>query len=99
MNLPMATLIELKVESGIPPEMTSCHTAKIGGYTIEGHVPVGDIERLLREKPNAVGLAVAGMPMGSPGMEYGGSRDAFDVLLINRDGTTAIFSSYSKIEG
>ena len=99
MNLPMATLIELKVESGIPPEMTSCHTAKIGGYTIEGHVPVGDIERLLRDKPNAVGLAVAGMPMGSPGMEYGGSRDAFDVLLINRDGTTAIFSSYSEVEG
>lgn len=98
-NLPIATLIELKVKSGIPPEMTSCHTAKIGGYTIEGHVPVGDIERLLRDKPDAVGLAVAGMPMGSPGMEYGDSREAFDVFLIKKDGATVVFNSYAAIEG
>lgn len=98
--MPMATLIELRVESGIPPEMTSCHTAKLAGYTIEGHVPMQDIERLVREMPYAVGLAVAGMPMGSAGMEYGGSRDAFDVLLVNRgrhDGRFQYLSSHSRL--
>lgn len=97
-NLPMATLMEMKVASGIPPEMTSCHTSKIAGYTIEGHVPVEDIERLIAEAPDAIGLAVPGMPMGSPGMEYGDSRDAYDVFLIKKDGTTSVFQSYAAVE-
>ena len=97
-NLPMATLIEYKVENGIGPDMTSCHTAKVAGYTIEGHVPVEDIERLLSEKPDAVGLAVPGMPLGSPGMEYGNSREAYDVFLVNADGTSEVFTSYEAIE-
>ncbi|MEQ1945474.1 DUF411 domain-containing protein [Mesorhizobium sp. VNQ89] len=97
-NLPMATLIEMKVASGIPPEMTSCHTSKVAGYTIEGHVPVEDIERLIAEAPDAIGLAVPGMPVGSPGMEYGDSRDAYDVFLIKKDGTTSVFQSYAAVE-
>lgn len=97
-NLPMATLIEMKVASGIPPEMTSCHTSTVAGYTIEGHVPVEDIERLIAEAPDAIGLTVPGMPMGSPGMEYGESRDAYDVFLINKDGTTSVFRSYAAVE-
>jgi len=97
-NLPMASLMEMKVASGIPPEMTSCHTSKVAGYTIEGHVPVEDIERLIAEAPDAIGLAVPGMPMGSPGMEYGESRDAYQVFLIGRDGTTSIFNSYPAID-
>jgi hypothetical protein len=69
----------------------------IGGYAIEGHVPAREIRRLLREKPDAVGLAVPGMPVGSPGMDgavYGGRKDPFDVLLIDRKGKTAIFARY-----
>lgn len=97
-NLPMATLMEMKVASGIPPEMTSCHTSKIAGYTIEGHVPVEDIERLIAEAPDAIGLAVPGMPTGSPGMEYGDSRDAYDVFLIKKNGTTLVFQSYAAVE-
>lgn len=98
-DLPMATLMELKVESGIPPAMTSCHTSKVGGYTIEGHVPIEDIERLVAAAPDdVVGLAVPGMPMGSPGMEYGESRDAYQVFLVKRDGSTSIYSSYPAVE-
>lgn len=97
-NLPMASLMEMKVDSGIPPEMTGCHTSKVAGYTIEGHVPTEDIERLIAEAPDAIGLAVPGMPMGSPGMEYGESRDAYQVFLINKDGTTSVFNSYSAID-
>lgn len=90
--------MEMKVESGIPPEMTGCHTSKVAGFTIEGHVPIEDIERLIAEAPDAIGLAVPGMPMGSPGMEYGESRDAYQVFLINRDGTTSVFNSYPAID-
>ena len=97
-NLPMATLLQHKVKNGIGPDMTSCHTAKVAGYTIEGHVPVEDIERLVKEKPDAIGLAVPGMPVGSPGMEYGETRDAFDVYLVKADGTTEVFNSYRAVE-
>lgn len=81
----------------IPLALGSCHTAVIGRYAIEGHVPAKDVQRLLREKPDAVGLSVPGMPIGSPGMdgpEYGGRKDAFDVLLVAADGSTRVFSSY-----
>jgi hypothetical protein len=98
-DLPMATLMELKVESGIPPAMTGCHTSKVGVYTMEGHVPIEDIERLIAAAPEGiVGLAVPGMPMGSPGMEYGESRDAYQVFLVKRDGSTSVYSSYPAIE-
>ncbi len=81
----------------IPLALGSCHTAVIGRYAIEGHVPARDVQRLLREKPEAVGLTVPGMPVGSPGMdgpEYGGRKDAYDVLLVAADGSTRVFSSY-----
>jgi hypothetical protein len=82
---------------GMPRRFASCHTALIDGYVIEGHVPAGDIQRLLKERPSALGLAVPGMPIGSPGMdgpEYGGRRDPYQVLLVNRDGSSAPFSTY-----
>ncbi|HYP70480.1 MAG TPA: DUF411 domain-containing protein [Variovorax sp.] len=82
---------------GIDRKFGSCHTAQVGGYAIEGHVPAGDIKRLLKERPTAVGLAVPGMPVGSPGMDgpdYGGRKDAFDVLLLTRDGGSKVFRRY-----
>lgn len=77
----------------------SCHTALVGGYAIEGHVPARDVQRLLRERPAAVGLAVPGMPIGSPGMdgpEYGHQKDPYDVLLLRADGSAAVFASHHK---
>lgn len=80
---------------GIPQAMGSCHTAKVGGYALEGHVPATDIKRLLKEKPKAIGLAVPGMPHGSPGMETG-RNDAYDVMLVQADGKQ---SSYRHVDG
>jgi hypothetical protein len=82
---------------GLPVRYGSCHTARIGGYAVEGHVPVREIRRLLAEKPDAIGIAVPGMPVGSPGMdgpEYGGRRDPYDVLLVLRDGSSRVYASY-----
>ena len=80
----------LKARLGIPQNLASCHTAEIGGYTIEGHVPAGIIRRLLAEKPQARGLAVAGMPVGSPGMEVEGMEpDAYEVILFGPSGQRA----------
>ena len=88
-------LMRFKMENGIPEAMTSCHTAQVEGYLIEGHVPVADIRRLLDQRPKAVGLAVPGMPWGSPGMGPESEREAYDVHLIHRDGSTTVFSSYA----
>lgn len=82
-----------RTQHGIPDEYGSCHTAIVRGYTIEGHVPAADIKRLLKEKPKARGLAVPGMPMGSPGME-GPRRDAYSVLLIDRNGGATVFQKH-----
>ena len=78
---------------GVPRTLGACHTAKIDGYIVEGHVPAADILRLLDERPEALGLIVPGMPMGSPGME-GPRSQAYDVLLLKADGTTEIFARY-----
>ena len=83
----------IKSEQGISNELASCHTAMIDGYVVEGHVPPVDVKRLLEERPDAIGLSVPGMPEGSPGME-GPNPDPYDVLLINSDGSTSVFSSY-----
>lgn len=83
---------------GMPMALGSCHTATVGNYVIEGHVPAPDIWRLLKAQPQALGLAVPGMPIGSPGMdgpEYGGKKDAYDVLLVARDGATSRFARYA----
>lgn len=82
---------------GMPVKFGSCHTARIGGYTIEGHVPVREIQRLLQEKPKAVGLAVPGMVVGSPGMDgpsYGQRKDPYDVILVKADGSGTVYKSY-----
>jgi len=89
-----SALMRYKLENGIPPAVASCHTGRIEGYMIEGHVPAADIRRLLAERPAAVGLAVPGMPYGSPGMGPEEEREAYDVLLIRKDGTIEIFTRY-----
>jgi hypothetical protein len=83
-----------KLENGIPQNMTSCHTGEIDGYMIEGHVPTVDIRRLLAERPDAVSLSVPGMPYGSPGMGPEDKREAYDVFLIRKGGSTELFSHY-----
>ena len=83
---------------GLPDKLGSCHTAKVAHYVVEGHVPAADIQRLLRERPQAIGLAVPGMPVGSPGMdgpEYGGRKDRYDVLLVALNGSTRVYQRYN----
>jgi len=83
---------------GLPAKFGSCHTGLVGGYVIEGHVAPSEIRRLLTEKPKALGLAVPGMPVGSPGMDgpvYGERRDAYDVLLVQRDGSSRVFQHHA----
>ena len=79
---------------GIPHELGSCHTGMVQGYAIEGHVPASDIKRLLAARPKARGLAVPGMPLGSPGME-GPRKDPFDVLLVDAKGRSSVFKHYN----
>jgi hypothetical protein len=84
---------------GLAEKFGSCHTARVGRYAIEGHVPAQDVLRLLRQRPQGLGLAVPGMPVGSPGMDgpaYGSRRDPHDVLLVAADGSSSVFSSYFK---
>lgn len=89
----------MRARAGIPEKLGSCHTALVAGYAVEGHVPARDIQRLLKEKPAAIGLTVPGMPVGSPGMDgpsYKGRRDPFDVLLVLKGGDARTFASYNK---
>jgi hypothetical protein len=86
----------IKERAGVPYGKGSCHTAHVGGYFIEGHVPAADVQRLLAEKPKAKGLAVPGMPIGSPGMEQGDRVDPYEVLLVHEDGTTSVYAKYPK---
>jgi hypothetical protein len=85
-----------RAKFGVPADLGSCHTGVIDGYALEGHVPASDISRLLAERPKARGLAVPGMPVGSPGMEVEGTRrDAFDVVLFADDGSRKVFQRYA----
>lgn len=79
---------------GVPDALRSCHTSQIGGYVIEGHVPAADVKRLLATKPKATGIAVPGMVMGSPGMEHGDHKQAYDVVLFDKAGKTKVFASH-----
>jgi hypothetical protein len=81
-------------KAGIGEHYGSCHTAFVEGYAIEGHVPAREIQRLLKERPNAIGLAVPGMPQGSPGMEQGRRPDPYTVLLLHRDGGSSAYAKY-----
>lgn len=88
----------IKRKLGVPANLPSCHTATIGDYVVEGHVPAGDVQRMMEEKPDIAGIAVPGMPLGSPGMEYGEARHAFDVVSFDQTGTTAVFNHYPAIK-
>lgn len=88
---------DVRARLGLPDKYGSCHTASVGGYVLEGHVPASEVQRLLKDRPRALGLAVPGMPVGSPGMdgpEYKGRKDAYRVLLVSRDGTATPYRSY-----
>lgn len=89
-----ATLVEMKVGVRVPRALEACHTAVVGPYVVEGHVPAADIKRLLAERPAVVGVAVPGMPAGSPGMETDGRREAYAVLTFDRKGKTAVFAQH-----
>ena len=92
----------VRTKLGLPQNLGSCHTALVGGYVVEGHVPAADVHKLLKAKPKALGITVPGMPIGSPGMdgpEYNGRKDPYDVLLVTKslmrsDVSTSVFTSY-----
>lgn len=88
-----AEMTEIRRGLGVPERLESCHTAVVNGYLIEGHVPAPDIKRLLKEKPRVLGLAVPGMPMGSPGME-GPRTDRYEVLSFDKSGKTTVFAKH-----
>jgi hypothetical protein len=95
-NVPDLTPVRARL--GMPAKYGSCHTARVGGYLVEGHVPAREIKRLLREKPQAVGTSVPGMPIGSPGMDgplYKGMQQPYDVLLVQADGSAKVYASYN----
>jgi hypothetical protein len=88
-------LAPVRAKHGVPFELSSCHTGIAGGYVFEGHVPIADVERVLTEKPKALGLTVPGMPIGSPGMEIpNAAPEAFDTLLLLKDGTTRVYARH-----
>jgi hypothetical protein len=88
----VADVTPIKLENGVKPELSACHTAFVGGYIVEGHVPAADVRRLLAEKPDVAGLAVPGMPIGSPGME-GPGAEAYEVLSFGKQGVK-VFSKH-----
>jgi len=93
-TVPERDMDSVKRRFAVPQRLTSCHTAKVGGYVIEGHVPASAIKRLLREKPAVAGLAVPGMPLGSPGMEVPGKKDPYDVMSFDKAGRSAVFERF-----
>ncbi|GMQ89690.1 MAG: DUF411 domain-containing protein [Gammaproteobacteria bacterium] len=86
-------VMPVKTRNGVPTRLTSCHTALVGGYVVEGHVPAQDIQRLLQERPEIKGLAVPGMVLGSPGMDIP-SKDRYQVLSFDKDGNTAVYANH-----
>ena len=89
-----AQLRAVGASAGVNEDLASCHTAKVGGYTVEGHVPAADIQRMLKEKPAIAGIAAPGMPMGSPGMEQGGMKQPFDVIAFTKDGKKTVYAKH-----
>jgi hypothetical protein len=84
----------IKDKYGVPENMASCHTALVNGYVVEGHVPASDIKKLLKLKPAVIGISVPGMPSGTPGMEMGGRKDAYQVVSFDKEKKYQVFSSY-----
>ena len=93
-NVSDSQLNVIAIQSGVPGDLVTCHTAKVGGYIVEGHVPAEDILRMLKEKPAIAGIAVAGMPLGSPGMEQGGVKQPFSTMAFTKDGKTTVFARH-----
>ena len=93
-RFPGADTTAVRKRLRMPDAFVSCHTATVGGYVIEGHVPAADVKRLLAMRAPAVGLSVPGMVPGSPGMEVGDRRDPYSVLRVDRDGRASVFASY-----
>jgi hypothetical protein len=93
-DVPAAQLASIGRQAGVTDDLASCHTAKVGNYVVEGHVPAADIQRMLKEKPPIAGIAVPGMPMGSPGMEQGGRKDAYNVIAFTKDGKRSVFAKH-----
>jgi hypothetical protein len=94
-DLADAALQKEKARLGVTPDLGSCHTAIVGGYVVEGHVPAEDIQRMLRDKPAIAGIAAPGMPRGSPGMEVpGGARDKYDVIAFTKAGKTSVYARH-----
>ena len=93
-DVPDAQLVSIGRQAGVTDDLASCHTAKVGNYIVEGHVPAADIQRMLKEKPPIAGIAVPGMPMGSPGMEQGGRKDAYNVIAFTKDGKRSVFAKH-----
>jgi hypothetical protein len=84
----------IKNKYGITTQLASCHTALVGGYVVEGHVPANDIRKLLKDKPDVVGITVPGMPSGTPGMEMGSKKDAYQVISFDKSNQRQVFTSY-----
>ena len=93
-NVPDAQLVAFGRQAGVTDDLRSCHTAKVGNYFVEGHVPAADIQRMLKEKPQIAGIAVPGMPMGSPGMEQGGRAQPYNVIAFTKDGKRTVFAKH-----
>ncbi|MEO0457634.1 MAG: DUF411 domain-containing protein [Cyanobacteria bacterium P01_A01_bin.114] len=85
----------IKQQYGVPTNLASCHTTVVDGYVVEGHIPAEDVQRLLTEKPDVAGIAVPGMPIGSPGMESGDYVEPYTVFSFREDGTVSAFSEHS----
>jgi hypothetical protein len=88
----MEDITEVKQASGVPMRLRTCHTALVDGYVIEGHVPADLVKKLLAEKPKVTGIAVPGMPLGSPGMEQGDQKDPYEVFLFDKTGKTTVYA-------
>ncbi len=93
MDVSAADVRAVSKAAGLKEEDTSCHTAKVGNYTVEGHVPAADIKRMLKEKPAIAGIAAPGMPQGSPGMEQG-SKEPYDVIAFTKDGKSTVYAKH-----
>src|SRR5215203_6176000 len=94
MDVSSADVRAVSKAAGLPDDGSSCHTAKVGNYVVEGHVPASDIHRMLKEKPAIAGIAAPGMPMGSPGMEQGGAKEAYDVMAFTKDGKMTVYAKH-----
>jgi len=89
-----ARLNAVAMEAGVSDDLRSCHTAKVDGYVVEGHVPAADIQKMLKERPKITGISVPGMPVGSPGMEQGGQKDPYDTVAFTKGGAKTVYARH-----